>query len=284
MRLRRSRIAVAIVFIAILGSEDGAQAVEHKPRPFSPGETLTYDVSWSLFPAGKLTATLSRDRHGPRDADVIKTTADSQGFAALLYKVQDEFQSVFNPQTLCSIEISKQINEGSHHRMTKITFDRYRGLAILDEHYLGGENKPPKHDEHAIPPCAQDIITAFYYVRSQPLHVGDKVQLAVNDGSKTKIVVAEVTGQKRIQTPLGPREALRVVPSVFGNLYEKKKGKVVVWFSDDAYHFPLRIRVSLKLGAITGTLTSVSPAPPGYAPPGKPAEETKPTRSASAVK
>ena len=284
MRLCRSRIAVAIVFIATLAPEGGAQAAENRPRPFSPGETLAYDVTWSLLPAGKLTATLSRGRHGPRDADVIKTTADSQGFAALLYKVQDEFQSVFNPRTLCSIEISKQINEGSHHRLTKITFDRYRGLAILDEHYLEGDNKPPKHDENAIPPCAQDIITAFYYVRSQPLHVGDTVKLAVNDGSKTKIVVAEVTGRRKIQTPMGPREALRVVPTVFGNLYEKKKGKIVIWFSDDAYHLPLRIRVSLKLGAITGTLTSVSPLPPGYASPGKTEEEIRPARGASAVK
>jgi len=284
MRLCRSRIAVAIVFAAILASEGGAQAAENKPQPFSPGETLTYNVNWSVFPAGKLTVTLSRDKDRPGADYVIKTTANSQGFVSLLYKVQDEFQSVFNPQTLCSIEISKQINEGSHHRITKITFDHYRGLAILDEHYLGGENKPPKHDEHAIPPCAQDIITAFYYVRSQPLRVGDTVKLAVNDGSKTKTVVAEVKGRKKIQTPLGPREALRVVPSVFGNLYEKKKGKVVIWFSDDAYHFPLRIRVALKLGAITGTLTSVSPLPPGYAPPGKPEKETKPTRSASAVK
>lgn len=284
MRLCRSRIAVAIVFSAILVAEGSARAVEDKPQPFSPGEALTYDINWSVFPAGKLTATLSRDKHGPRDAYVIKTTADSQGFVSLLYKVQDEFQSVFNPQTLCSIEISKRINEGTHHRITKITFDHYRGLAILDERYLGDENKPPKHDEHAIPPCAQDIITAFYYVRSQPLHVGDKVRLAVNDGSRTKTVVAEVTGRKKIKTPLGEREALRVVPSVFGNLYEQKKGKVVIWFSDDAYHFPLRIRVSLKLGAITGTLTSVSPLPPGYTPSGDSEKETKPTRSTSAVK
>jgi len=284
MKLCRSRIAVAIVFVAVLASEGGVEAVENRPQPFRPGETLTYDVNWSVFPAGKLTATLSRDKHVPGDAYLIKTTADSQGFVSLMYKVQDEFQSVFNPKTLCSIEISKQINEGSHHRITKITFDGYRGMAILDEHYLGGENKPPKHDEHAIPPCAQDIITAFYYVRSQPLYVGKKIKLAVNDGSKTRIVVAEVKGRKKIQSPLGDREALRVVPTVFGNLYEKKKGKIVIWFSDDAYHFPLRIKVSLKLGAITGTLTSVSPLPPGYALPGKANGETKATRSASTIK
>jgi hypothetical protein len=273
-----------MVFGAMLASEGVARAVEGKPQPFSPGETLTYDVSWSMLPAGKLTATLSKDTHGPGDAYVIKTTADSQGLASLLYKVQDEFQSVFNPQTLCSIEISKQINEGSHHRVTKITFNRYRGVAILDERYLDEGDKPPKHDEHAIPPCAQDIITAFYYVRSQPLHVGDRIKLAVNDGSNTKIVIAEVKGRKKIQTPLGEREALRVVPTVFGNLYEKRKGKVVIWFSDDAYHFPLRIKVTLKLGAVTGTLTSVSPLPAAYAPAGKPAEETNSTRSASAVR
>jgi Protein of unknown function (DUF3108) len=284
MRLCRSRIAVAIVFGAILASEGVARAVESKPQPFSPGEKLTYDINWSMFPAGKLTATLSRDTHRSGDAYLIKTTADSQGFVSLLYKVQDEFQSVFNPQTLCSIEISKQINEGSHHRITKITFDGYRGVAILDERYLDEGDKPPKHDEHTIPPCAQDIITAFYYVRSQPLHVGDKIKLAVNDGSKTKIVIAEVKGRKKIQTPLGEREALRVVPTVFGNLYEKRKGKVVIWFSDDAYHFPLRIKVTLKLGAVTGTLTSISPLPAAYAPAGKPAEETNSARSASAVR
>jgi hypothetical protein len=284
MRLCRSRIALCIVFFAIVASDGGAQAAGNKPKPFSPGETLTYDVNWSLFPAGKLTVTLSKDKVGPNDSYVTKTTANSQGFVSLLYKVQDEFQSVFNPQTLCSIKIFKQINEGSHHRITKITFDRYRGLAILDERYLGDRNKPPKHDEHEIPPCAQDIITAFYYVRSQPLRVGDKVKLAVNDGSKTKTVVAEVKGRKIIKTPLGDREALRVVPSVFGNLYEKKKGKVVIWFSDDPYHLPLRIRVSLKLGAITGTLTSVSPLPPGYPPPSPPDGETEKDPTETALK
>jgi Protein of unknown function (DUF3108) len=284
MKLYRSCLALAIVFVAMIARNGRAQPAENKPGPFNPGETLNYDVNWSVFPAGKLTATLRKDQDGPGDAYKITTTADSQGFVSLLYKVQDQFQSVFNPQTLCSVEISKQINEGRRHRITKITFDRHQGMAILEEHYVGGGNKPPKHDEHEIPPCVQDIITAFYYVRSQPLRVGEKVKLAINDGSKTKVVVAVVTGQKKIQTPLGIHEALRVEPTIFGNLYEKKKGQLVIWFSDDEYHFPLRIRATLKLGAITGTLTSVTPTPPGYAPPSKPAEEAKPTQGASAVK
>lgn len=268
MTIFRPRIALAI-FLVVVALDGSAQSVEKKYQAYSPGEKLTFDVSWSVFPAGKLTATLSRDNDGPRDFYRVTTTADSEGFASLLYKVQDKFQSVFNPETVCSIEISKQINEGNRHKITKITFDRDRGLAILDERDAGGGDRHPKHEEHEIPPCAQDIITAFYYVRSQPLNVGQKLKLAINDGSKTKIVVAAVTGRRKIQTPLGDREALRVEPSVFGNLYENKKGKIVIWFSDDEYHFPLRIKASLKVGAITGTLTSISPAPRGYSSPEK---------------
>ena len=275
---------MAVAFLLTAGTIVGAQRKEKKARPFRPGETLTYDVNWSIFPAGKLTATLSKDEEGSTDSYVVTTTAQSQGFVSMLYRVQDEFRSVFNPDTLCSVQISKQINEGRRHKITKITFDHHRGLAILDEHDADGGKSPPKHDEHAIPPCAQDIITAFYYVRSQPLEVGQELKLAVNDGSKTKMVVARVTARKKIQTPLGIHDALRVEPSVFGNLYENKKGKLVIWFSNDEYHYPLRIRATLKMGAITGTLTSVTPTPPGYSQSGMPAEKTEGTRNTAALK
>ncbi len=275
-------IALAVMLLAMPGAKAGAQAPGNRPLPFSPGETLSYNVNWSIFPAGKLTATLSRDKEGSGDAYVVTTTARSMGFVSLLYNVQDEFRSVFDPETLCSLQISKQTNEGRRHKITKITFDSHRGLAILDEHDPGGGNEPPKHTENKIPPCVEDIITAFYFVRSQPLRVGQNIKLAVNDGSKTTTVIAAVTARRKIKTPMGLHEALRVEPSVFGNLYEREKGRMVIWFSDDKHHYPLRIRAALKLGAITGTLTSVSPTPPGYS--STPAGETETKRSESALK
>ncbi len=267
MKLLRARIALFLMFLTTVGTNASAQGKKDKALPFSPGETLTYNVNWSIFPAGIVTATLTRDKKKSDDAYVVTTTARSQGFVSLLYKVQDEFQSVFNPETLCSTQISKHINEGRRHKIIKITFDSSLGLAIMDERNVGGGNKPPKQDEHKIPPCVQDVISAFYFVRSQPLHVGENIKLAVNDGSKTAMVIAAVTARRKIQTPLGIHEALRVEPTVFGNLYKKKKGKLVIWFSDDKYHYPLKIKAMLKVGAIIGTLASVSPAPPGYSSP-----------------
>jgi Protein of unknown function (DUF3108) len=284
MKLLRPSVALVMMFLTVVGTNAGALARKNKPLPFSPGESLTYNVNWSIFPAGVVTATLTSDKNDSDDAYVVTTTARSEGFVSLLYKVQDEFRSVFNPETLCSAQISKQINEGGRHKITKITFDSRRGLAILNERNVDDGNKPPKHDEHEIPPCVQDIITAFYFVRSRPLHVGDNLKLAVNDGSKTTTVVAAVTARRKIQTPLGIHEALRVEPTVFGNLYEKKKGKFVIWFSDDKYHYPLRIKASLKLGAITGTLASVTPTPAGYCPSRAPANEAQKKQNRSNLK
>lgn len=253
------------MFLLLAGTGTSAQPNKERPLPFTPGETLTYNVKWSIFPAGEVTATLTGDAHDAAGTYLVTTTARSEGFVSLLYKVQDEFRSVFNPETLCSAQISKRINEGGRHKITRITFDGGQGLAILDERDTEAKNKPPKHAEHKIPPCVQDIISAFYFVRSQPLHVGENIKLAVNDGSKTTTVIAAVTARRKIRTPLGVHEALRVEPAVFGNLYEKRKGKLVIWFSDDKYHYPLQIKATLKLGAITGTLASVTPTPPQYA-------------------
>ncbi len=230
-----------------------------------PGETLSYDVTWSVFPAGRVVATLVAPPKGSGGNYEVKTTAESRGFVSLLYDVEDEFHSFFNPATLCSQSISKRVNEGRRHKQTNILFDYARKLAILDERDPTDSKSPRKHDEKSIPACVEDVISAFYYLRGQPLEVGKSINLAVNDGSPTTNVVVEVQGREQIQTGIGTRSALRVEPKVFGSLYPRK-GRMLIWFSDDAQHLPLRIKMMVSFGDITGTLASVTPATAAPAP------------------
>lgn len=230
---------------------------QEKSAGFAPGEKLTYEVIWSIFPAGEVSATLRSVEDGAGDAYEITTTARSQGFVSLLYNVQNEFHSLFDPETACSRSISKKINEGRRHKETRIVFDGSRKLAILDERDLTRPHDPPKHAENAIPACVEDVVTAFYFLRRQDLQVGHPIQLPVNDGSKTYDVTVEVQAREQIQTPLGNREALRVEPKVFGGLF-KRKGRMLIWFSDDEQHLPLRIKFMVSIGSLTGILRSVS--------------------------
>ena len=244
------------------------RATEAAPSasPFVPGERLTYQVSWSIFPAGEVTATLEQvpDRAG--DSYEVQTTARSRGFVSLLFNLNDSFRSIFDPQTLCSRRIEKRINEGHRHKQTEIVFDGVRQLAVLDERDLAKPGHPDKHAENAIPPCVEDIISAFYYLRRQPLRVGDEIRFPVNDGAKTHRVVVEVQARELVRSPLGNRFAFRVEPKVFGDLY-KKKGRMLIWFSDDSQRLPLRIKAMMLIGDISGTLQSVSTAPPSSTPP-----------------
>jgi hypothetical protein len=243
-----------------------AQTPASGPLPFVPGETLTYNVTWSIFPAGQLVATLKQLRDGPGDAYEIDVTARSRGFVSLLFSLDNHYRAVFDPRTLCSREIYKTINEGRRHKRTHIIFDGARKVAVLNEVDMATPGHPVKHADNAIPGCVEDILTSFYYLRRQPMYVGEKISLPVNDGSKTQEVVVDVQQRQRLQTPMGPRYALRVEPRAFGDLY-KKKGRLLIWFSDDRQRLPLRIKAMMLIGAITGNLASVTSAPPPSSPP-----------------
>ncbi|MGH7247658.1 MAG: DUF3108 domain-containing protein [Pseudomonadota bacterium] len=233
---------------------------QHDDPPLAPGEHLTYEITWTAFSAGEITATLQKAGGTVGDEYEVSTTARSRGFASLLYNLNDTFHSLFDPQTACAREITKTVNEGRRHKQTRIVFDAARKLAILDESDLSKPGTPPKHAENDIPACVQDPVTAFYFLRRRPLRVGEKIHVPINDGAKTTDVTAEVQAREEIETPLGKRFAFRVEPRVFGNLY-KRKGRMLVWFSDDAQRLPLRIKAMISVGTITGTLQSVTASP-----------------------
>lgn len=224
---------------------------------FSSGESLTYDVTWTVFRAGVVTSTIQEIKGGDRDTFQATATAKSEGFVPLLFDVDDIFRSRSSAQTLCSEEIDKQVNEGHRHKQTQIAFDYNQKKAILNEHEVSPNPAPPKHAENDIPPCVQDVVTAFYYIRRQKLEVGHTIELPVNDGSKTQRVVVDVQAREKVQTPMGTFDAFRVEPKVFNGLL-KRKGRMLIWFSADERQLPLRVKAMIAVGSITGTLRSVT--------------------------
>ena len=252
-KLRRV-CGLLLVLLPLTLAVGGAQGPS---EPFTPGETLTYDVMWTVFRAGEVTTTLGTSGQGNHRSYEVTATARSEGFTSLLFAVDNTYRATSNPQTLCSENIVKKISEGRRHKDTRIVFDYTRKLALLDERDLNQPSAPPKHAELDIPPCVEDVVTAFYYIRRQKLEVGHTLELPVNDGSKTQRVIVEVQAREKVQTPMGTFDALKVEPMVFGGLL-KRKGRMHIWLSDDARKLPLRIEARIAVGSITGTLRSVT--------------------------
>ncbi len=218
---------------------------------FPYGQTFHYQGEWRFWTAG--VATLRIERSGPQNQ--VAATADSTGVVALLYRVQDRFHSSFDSKSLCSAQLTKHTEEGSHRRDTMISYDYGRGKAVLEEHNL--KDNQQKRVEQDIPGCVTDVLSGILYVASLPLQVGATYTFPLNDGGKTITVQAHVEGKEQIKTPAGTFDTIRVGPEGDSGIL-KNHGRVWIWYSDDARHLPVQMRAKLFWGMLTVYLTSIN--------------------------
>jgi len=228
----------------------GAHIQPLRPGFEFPRQTLRYEAEYRFWTAG--VATLRLERNGNQEH--LAGTADSSGVAALLFRVQDRFNSYFDAQSLCSYKLTKHTEEGSHWRDTAITFDYSRKKAVLEEKNLKtGQSKRVEND---IPGCVTDVLSGMMYVASLPLQVGVTYAIPLNDGSKTVTIQAHVEGKEEIKTPAGTFQTIRVGPEGDYSVL-KNRGRIWIWYSDDARHLPVQMRAKLFWGTLTVYLTAI---------------------------
>jgi Protein of unknown function (DUF3108) len=224
-----------------------------KPRAdyqYPLGQTYVYAAVWRIFNAG--TATLRMEQAGQENR--VLGAASAVSAAALLYHVQDSYESFIDPATFCSHNTSRHIEEGLRRVEINITFDSRRGKSVLVQKNL--KKKETKHEEHSIAGCVTDVLSAIYYVASLPLQPGRTYSFPLNDGGDTLNVNVHCEAREQIKTPAGTFNTIRVQPEAASGLL-KDKGKIWVWYSDDAARVPVQARVHLYWGTLTFTLQRI---------------------------
>lgn len=212
-------------------------------------ETFVYDAEWRIWKAGTVTLGISREGTQQR----VNGTAESAGVVSMLYPVHDRFQSLFDPATACSLSLHKHTEEGLHKRDTLISYVYSRRKSVLDETNL--KTNETKHVENDIPGCVTDVISGLMYLRALPLQPGTSYTFPVNDGGKTVDVVAKVEARESIKVPSGTYPTIRVAPESGDNF--KLKGKIWIWYTDDARHIPVQMRGKLYWGTLDFKLTRI---------------------------
>jgi hypothetical protein len=232
----------------------GPAAQIHPPSPeyqFPNGQGLVFEAEWRLWTAG--TARLEMAPNGVNDQRVTGI-ADSSGVVALLYPVHDRFQSIFDRRTFCSVNLTKHTEEGFHKRETLISFNYIRHHSILDETNL--KNSQTKHEEHEIPGCVTDVLSGIFYVASLPLIPNSTYSFPLNDGGNTVYVTARVEGRESVKTPAGTFNTVRVAPEAATGVL-KERGRVWIWYTDDARHLPVQMRARMFWGTLTFRLQRI---------------------------
>lgn len=224
-----------------------------KPRldyQFPTGQTLVYTATWRVFSAG--TATLRMEKAGSENR--VLGTADAISAAALLYHVQDRYQSSFDPATFCSSGTARQIEEGFRRVNTKITFDYAQHKSVLEQKNL--KKNDSRNQEHPIPSCVTDVLSGIFYTASLPLQPGSTYSFPLNDGGETLTVNVHAEAREQVKTPAGTFNTIRVQPEAASGLL-KEKGKIWIWYSDDAARIPVQARAHMYWGMLTFTLQRI---------------------------
>ena len=250
---RHFRVPIALMIAAALPAQQnpptatiGAAPIQiAAPRPnypFPDGQSYVYSAEWHLITAG--TAVVRMD--GAGDQRKVTATAESSGAVNVIFPVHDHFESHFDPRTFCSLSIFKHSEEGSHKRETSIQFDYERKKIMLDEKNL--KTAEAKHVENDLASCATDVITGFYYLQSLPLQPGSSYEFPISDG-KTATLRATVEKRELIKVPAGTFPSVLVTAEATSGAL-KSKGKVWVWYSEDASHTPVQMRAKLGWGTL----------------------------------
>lgn len=214
------------------------------------GRKFVYEVEWRLWNAG--TATLKTEPAGAEQK--VTATADSAGAVSLLYTVHDSFEAFFDPKTFCSARITKKTEEGFRKREINIRFDNARRKAVLNEKNL--KTGAGKQVERDTPGCVTDVISAFFYIASLPLAPGATYIFPLNDGGEMVDVRVNVEGMEEVTTPAGTYRTIRVRPEASQGVV-KERGRMWIWYSDDAERIPVQMRARMFWGTLTMRLQRV---------------------------
>lgn len=229
-----------------------APSISH-PRSeyhFPVGQTYVYGAEWRVFNAG--IATLRMEQAGQEQR--VVATADAASTISLLYHVQDKLESFFDPASFCSHNTSRHLEEGFRRVDTNITFDYRSGKAVFDQKNI--KKKESKHEEHDIPGCVTDMLSSIYYVASLPLLPDKTYIFPINDGGPTLTVAVHVEARESIKTPAGTFNTIRVQPETSAAVL-RDKGKVWIWYSDDAARIPVQMRARMSWGTLTFSLLRI---------------------------
>jgi len=237
------------------------------PHRFELGEELHFEAEFSRALLHKLDvadlkfratrtpleeASANASAQSKPYALTFSADVSSKGFFPRLFnlKFRERVESTVEPITFTVQKTTILDEQGKRVRTTESTFDPSKGRMIWTSRDPNNPEAEPRHAITEFSGQLQDVLSAIYFIRTQPLQVGKTFEVFVGDGGKVYTIPVKVVEKKRMKTILGRVDVLRVNPELFGpgRLIDDEKGEFSIWITDDARHVPVGGRVKTDYG------------------------------------
>ena len=259
--LRKVLGALAIVSILMPASpaqtsgaktpgRNGEAGVARTESPLNVGERLTYDVSWSDFVvAGELTLE-TKERREFDGVDGYHVTAQAQSVglvSAIIYKVNDLYESFIDATTLQPFRAVKSSRHGKKRDQSSMTLDQQGRTAKLND----GRTLP-------IPGNTYDVASLFYAVRAMDLSSGKARTFTLIEDGKLYDIKAEVEGRETISVRGVKYDIVRISTKAVRAGGAKDPYQLKFYVTNDARRLVVMMTAEPSWGQVRMELTSAT--------------------------
>ncbi|HEX8493614.1 MAG TPA: DUF3108 domain-containing protein [Pyrinomonadaceae bacterium] len=256
----------ALAFSSVPAREQG-QPGEPPTVPFETAEELVYEGKFSKallrgvnvaelrFTANRTPVAANAGTQDKQAAPAFRFTLEavSKGIVSKLFRLsfRQKVESTVEPVSFSVLQTNKLDEQGKRHRISEAVFDRNAGKVVWTERDPNDPNRPPRVVTNQLSGAVQDIASAFYFLRTQPLALGQNFEMLVSDSGQIYRTPVRVTERKKMKTVLGQVWTLRVEPEVFGEGHLLRgNGKMAIWFTDDERRIPVKAQISNEIGTL----------------------------------
>ena len=213
--------------------------------PFKEGEWLKFELHYGILTAGYSTLEIKNTKN--KNQFLVEGNGYTTGMFKWFFKVKDNYKTYINKETLLPDLFKRKVYEGGYTIDRKIKFNRIKNRSKV----FNLENKTDTIID--ITPTSGDMISSFYYARrysADKLDIGSVLYFDVfMDYSIFKFSL-KFLGRETINTKFGKIKCLKFAPGVQGGRVFKDDESVIMWITDDENKIPIRIKSSLRVGAI----------------------------------
>jgi Protein of unknown function (DUF3108) len=219
------------------------------PVPFGSGETLVYTIAWLKIEGGEMTLRTARETTSD-GVPVHRMTliATSNDYVSKFYPVRDLYETWVDARDFQPLRFEKHAREGRYESDEVEEFDLARRIGSWRE------------DRTPLPERVQDIISSFYFLRAQPLVIGQDVRVDMFSRGKVYKLKAAVLGKEKVETEAGVFDTFKLQPQLRENETDedRNRGRLFLWFSDDERRLPVMARTVMPIGSVTARLRKIT--------------------------
>ena len=263
------RILLFVVFLAfapaIAAQSAANSAVTVSPavknaaaEPFAVGENLTYEAKWSKsllrgIDVADLNFKIIKAPDGGGNRLLFQGEAISKGTLMKIarFSFLQKIDSTVDASNFRILHTIRRDEQKDRIRDGEAQFDYKSNRVVYREIDPNNPERAPRTITSPLETATHDLLSAVYFLRRQPLAVGKDFELSVSDSGVVYQIPVKVVAREELKTAIGKVWTLRVEPEVFGDRrLVPGEGKMIIWFTDDARHLPVRSQIQADIGKI----------------------------------